>query len=141
MPHFLTALAVFVLAIAAPAGAQSTSTYDGYIAGVRLAELTITGSGAHRTFTMRKKNAQSNRWGASVTAAESAVGRDTAFALWEAIRNLPAHLADLARINWPSLQAVGWPDAATIYVRRREMTEPVGGRSVTATRWAARDIS
>ena len=72
---------------------------------------------------------------------ESSLASDSAFALWGAIRSLPAQLGGLQKIHWPSLQAVGWPDANSIYVRQGELKETVNGHPASATRWVQRDGS
>jgi putative CocE/NonD family hydrolase len=123
------------------ASAQTAVVYDGYIAGVKAAELTVRGAGPHRSVSIRKRDLARNRWSPPHTAPESAVAADTAFALWGAVKELPAQLGALARLPWTAVTALGWPGPEQIYVRHDSLTATVGGRPVTATRWAARDAS
>src|SRR5262245_59485684 len=96
-----------MLAAQSPSG---NTTLDGYIAGVRVAELTINIAGA-RTYSIKRKDFRTNQWSAAVTAPESGVAGNPSFELWGSIRTVPAKIAALRKIDWSSLQAVGWPDA------------------------------
>ncbi len=128
------------LALATPplgAGSAQPLMFDIYDAGVAVAELTV----GPEHLSIRKKNVARNTWGppTSRPTAEAAVAE--AFELSGSIRRLPADLASLANIDWWSLEAVGWPDADTIYVRHRELVGNVNGRPRDGIYWAERDAS
>jgi len=119
-------------------------SFDIYAVGVRIAELTVNDHGGSRSYTIRKKDLQSNQWRAPVTAAEGAAARDTAFLAslsWSPLRHLIETMPAIRGIHWSSLRAVGVPDANTIYVRHNELRETVSGRSVSAVRWIQRDAT
>jgi hypothetical protein len=145
LTHSAARLALAFALFGAPAHTASRvaslDSFDVYIAGVRVAELTVTDDGGSRSFTIRKKDIASNQWRPAVTASESEVARDTAFALPGSIKGVVASIPSLRTIHWSSLRAVGWPDANTIYVRHTDQREDVNGRTVSATRWVQRDAS
>lgn len=137
----------FVL-VGAPAQPTSpiapVDSFDLYAVGVRIAELTVIDHGGARSYTIRKRDLESNQWRAAVTAAENAAERDTAFLTdwtWSPIKGLIALMPTIRGIHWSSLRAVGVPDANTIYVRHKELHENVNGRSVSAVRWIQRDAT
>ena len=59
------------------AGAHTASriapadSFDIYVVGVRIAELTVTDHGASRSYTIRKKDLESNRWRACTETTDS----------------------------------------------------------------------
>ncbi len=117
------------------AAACQSLTYDYYDRGIHLAEFSIPDTGvASASFTVRRRDLRRNSWGHLVTVPrdgradhrELQVGRIGNFAL----------LASIPAIDWAAHSAVGWPDAASVYVRREEITHPVDGVEVNATRWA-----
>jgi hypothetical protein len=112
------------------------ATFDVYSNGIRIAEL-VTGP----TYTIRKKNVQTNRWLRPSTSPVGRVATDSAFRLWGALRDLPTRLLGAERVGWRSLDLVGWPDRESIYERHREVSETVAGRAVQATYWARKDAS
>jgi putative CocE/NonD family hydrolase len=114
-------------------------SFDLYVVGIRIAELTIADDGGSRSYTIRKKDVASNQWRSAVTAGEREAARDTAFALSSSIKNVAAWMSSLRTIHWSSQQAVGWPDANTVYVPHTNQREIVNGRTVFATRWVAGD--
>ncbi|HZI40466.1 MAG TPA: hypothetical protein VFD67_02160, partial [Gemmatimonadaceae bacterium] len=119
-------------------------SFDVYAVGVRVAELTVTDHGASRSYTVRKKDIESNQWRAPVTADERAAAADTAFLTdfgWSPLKRLIGMMPAIRGIRWSSLRAVGVPDANTIYVRHTELHENVNGRPVSATRWVQRDAT
>src|ERR1043166_816590 len=145
LTHSAARLAVVVALAGAPAHTTSRvtppDTFDVYLVGVRIAELTVVDNGASRASTIRKKDVASNQWRSAVTAGESKAARDTAFfAAWGSpIKNLIPAMPLLRAIHWSSLRAVGWPDANTIYVPHTTQRENVNGHTISATRWVAGD--
>jgi putative CocE/NonD family hydrolase len=129
-------LAPVFLSAQAPARAGG---YDAYLAGVRIAELTVGPDG--RTYTIRKRNPETNRWSAPHSAARTALEGDTAFALPGALRSLVSNIASIEAVPWNAVPSVGWPTASSIYVRARELEATVGGRTVKATHWALQDAT
>jgi uncharacterized protein len=119
----------------------SDVVYDVYVKGIADAELVVSGPPGERTWRIRTRDRAANRWRAPHAAAERAVAGDSLFLLPGAIRRLASDLAQLERIDWRGLHAVAWPDTGTVYVRHRELAGRVEGRTVTVTRWAARDAS
>ena len=115
--------------------------YDVYLYGIRGAELTIDGPSGAPTYSIRKKAFTSNTWSAPHAAPGAAVAADTAFLLWGSVRELPGQLAHLARVDWKSLDLVGWPDRNTIYERAKELEATVVGTARKATRWNKRNAS
>src|SRR5262245_22119879 len=134
-----TLVALVAAVVSSPARAQgpTTLTFDGYVLGIKAAELTV----ASGRLTIRKRDNATTRWSSPHSAAEADVAGDTAFALWGSIRNLPARIKELRGAHWAPLSAVGWPDANSIYVRNRELTETVNGHPVRAFHWALRDAT
>src|SRR5205823_4273376 len=145
LTHSAARLALAFALVGAPAHTASRvappDTFDVYLVGVRVAELTDADDGGSRSYTTRKKDIASNQWRSAVTASESEAARDTAFALWGSIKSVAASMPSLRTIHWSSLRAVGWPDANTIYVRHTDQREDVNGRTVSATRWVKRDAT
>lgn len=129
------------LALGALPLAQTQTVYDGYIAGIRVAELTVTGRGEAARYTIRKKNPAANQWGPARSTSGAAIATDTAFSLWGAVRGVVPLIDRVSRVDWQSLELVGWPDRRTIYERHRTLTEPVAGRPVTVAHWARKDAS
>jgi putative CocE/NonD family hydrolase len=128
--------------IAGRGAAQSTGVvYDGYVAGVRVAELVVRGDGGAASYGIRKRDNASGRWTAARSTTGSRIAADTSFALWGAVRALPGRISAVGRIDWNGLELVGWPDKSSIYERHRELTETVGGRQVKASYWAKRDAT
>ena len=123
------------------AAQQGPARYDVYVFGVRGAELTIGGTKSTPIYSIRKKGFASNAWSAPHSAPRAAVPADTAFLLWGSVRELPAQLAQLARVDWKSLDLVGWPDRNTIYERAKELEATVAGTPHQATRWNKRNAS
>ena len=113
--------------------------FDAYFAGIRVAEVRSDGRGTGVTYGIRKRDPASNTWSAEHRAPLSAVPGDTAFTLGGAARGFLSRLDRVGRVNWKSLELVGWPDRTTIYERHRELTATVAGRPTTATLWAQRD--
>ncbi len=116
-------------------------SFDIYMVGVRVAELTITGDDGLRKYTIRKKDIASNQWRPAVTASERKAARDTAFALSGSIKGVVASMPSLRTIHWSSLRAVRWPNANTMYVRHGDLREDVNGRAVSAAYWVQRDAT
>ena len=148
MPYFTHSVARLALSIAFfDATSQTASrvappdSFDIYIVGVRVAELTINGDGRVRRYTIRKKDIASNQWRSAVTASETRAARDTAFALPGSINGVVAAMPSLRTIHWNSSRAVRWPDAKTTYLRQSVQREDVNGRSVLAARWAQHDAT
>jgi putative CocE/NonD family hydrolase len=143
LTHKAAPLALALAFVVAPARTASrvagTETFDVYLVGIRVAELTVAGNGALRTYTIRKKDVASNQWRPAITAGESDAARDTAFGIPPSFKNVAALISSLRPIHWSSQHAVGWPDANTIYVPHTVLHEKVNGRTVAATRWVAGD--
>src|SRR5581483_1221786 len=117
-------------------------SFDLYVVGVRVAELTVTERSGSLSYTIRKRDAASNEWGRPVTADEREAARDTAFLpVWGPLTHLIAMMPSLRDIHWSALRAVGVPDAKTIYVRHGDVHETVNGRTVSAVRWTHRDAT
>ena len=116
--------------------AQAKPIYDVYSMGIRIAELT-----AGPIHSIRKFDSRANRWLKEHRAPVASVEQDTAFGVGGSLRSLPATLRRIQAINWRGLDLVGLPGAAAIYVRHRELSGTVAGRSITATYWAERDAS
>ena len=131
-----------VLVSASPLDAQSSrpTVYDGYVAGVRVAEVTVPSAGSGR-YSIRKRNPSTNEWSAARQASEAQIASDTAFALSGSIRTLVGRIRSIRSTPWSSVPAVGWPDAANIYVRARELEGRVGTRTIKAVHWAVKDGS
>lgn len=123
---------------ARPSKAQQV-TWDAYIAGVRVAELTAPQQG-RGLWSIRKKGFASNTWSPVHRATAERVARDTAFALWGALRQLPGQISDIERLDWSQRDVVSWPDRSVLYERTRALTVPAS-RSRRATRWNRRDAS
>lgn len=105
---------VLLLSLGCRAGPSPVDgSYDVYILGVPAATLEVDGD----SYRIRKKDLAANRWGDWVSASVETVAEDDRFRLWGAVADLPARLQSLARIDWTSLESVGWPDAATIWLR------------------------
>ncbi|CAN5892447.1 CocE/NonD family hydrolase [soil metagenome] len=121
--------------------AARVDSFDVYIAGVRVAELTVANKGESRSYTIRKKAVASNQWLAIVTASESKAAGDTAFALPGSIKHVIVTMPSLRIIHWRSLRAVRLPGTNAIYLRHTDLREVVNGRTVSATRWVQRDAS
>ncbi len=137
----VASLAVLAGVAGAPVAETGPTRYDVYVFGVRSAELTIAGAAGARTYTIRKKGFASNTWSGPRSVPGAAVAADTAFLLWGSIRGLPARLTELPRVDWKSLDLVGWPDRSTIYERTREIEATVAGVARRGTRWNQRDAS
>ncbi|MGQ0647566.1 MAG: CocE/NonD family hydrolase [Gemmatimonadaceae bacterium] len=115
--------------------------YDVFVVGVRVAELTINDPPAVGLSSIRKKGMASNRWSSARTAPRSAVGSDTAFRLWGAIRDVPATLASIERIDWDAHDLIAWPNRASVYERVRGVEAQVGSARRTGIRWNKQDAS
>jgi putative CocE/NonD family hydrolase len=122
-------------------GVETTTTYDVYVVGVRGGELTVQARAGVTNYALERKDFAANQWSEAVALPEDKVATDARFALWGAIRSLPAQMKELRRIHWLSLEAVGWPDPNTIYVRHRQLEKVVDGQTVSATYWARRDAT
>lgn len=129
------------LGVRAGSAQQGPARYDLYQFGVRTAELSIGGTAAAPVYSIRKKDVAANTWSPVRTTPSAALGRDTAFQLAGSLRDLAPKLAQLGRMDWKSLELVGWPDRNTIYERAREWDAPVAGKPVRATRWNRRDAT
>ncbi len=123
------------LVLAAPIEAQSV-TWDAYVAGVHVAELTRSGE----RWTIRKRGFASNTWSAARLAVQASLGGDTAFTLFGALRNLPAAIPSIEQRGWSGHDIVAWPDRSVLYERLRTWAVP-GSRAGQATRWNRRDAS
>jgi putative CocE/NonD family hydrolase len=133
---------IWLAIVASSSGAAPAEIhYDCYIAGIRIAELTVHRASSGARYSIRKKDRAANRWGPVHTAAKATVASDTTFRLAGAIRNFPALLDSVTRIDWRPLDLVGWPNRNRIYERHRKMVERVAGVAVTATYWASRDAT
>lgn len=130
-----------VVGVGSAAAQPGPIRYDVYVFGVRSAELTITGPVKTPTYSIRKKGFASNTWSAVRSVPVAAVAADTGFILWGSIRELPARIAGLARVDWKSLALVGWPDRTTLYERTRELEATVAGVTRRGTRWNKRNAS
>ncbi len=115
--------------------------FDGYRWGIHAFELTVTGIGETTTYSLRKKDLAKNQWGKAITVSATAIIGNKDFRLIGSIADFPASIASITDLNWTGQQAIGWPNADTIYVRHREMTKEVGGENKTATYWGMRDAS
>jgi hypothetical protein len=135
------ALLATILGSSVGSAQQAPVRYDVYLFGVRAAELSVGGSSASPTWSIRKKNLAANTWSPVHRAQIKAVATDTAFLLWGALRDLPPRMAHLGRVDWRSLELVGWPDRNTIYERFRELKASVAGVTRQATRWNQHDAS
>jgi uncharacterized protein len=140
------ALAVALAGAPAHTAARITpaDSFDVYTVGVRVAELTVTDHGGSRSYTVRKKDIESNEWRAPATADERTAAADTAFLTdwgWSPLKRLIGMMPAIRGIRWSSLRAVGVPDANTIYVRHNPLHEVVNGRRVSAARWVQRDAT
>jgi len=129
------------LGVRAGSAQQGPARFDLYQFGVRTAELSIGGTATAPVYSIRKKDIAANTWSPVRTTPGTALGRDTAFQLAGSLRDLAPRLAQLGRVDWKSLELVGWPDRNTIYERAREWDAPVAGKSVRATRWNRRDAT
>ncbi len=132
---------LLAISVGSLATSQTPTIYDGYVTGIRIAEITITGRGDAARYTIRKKDVATNRWGTTRTATGATVAADTSFALWGAIRGAASIIERVPRVDWQAVDLVGWPDRRTIYERHRTLNEPVAGRPVTAAHWAQKDAS
>ena len=141
MLSFKGILLVGLLAPSAAMAQQVPTRYDVYLFGVRAAELSVGGKSTAPTFSIRKKDLASNRWSVARRTANSALPTDSAFLLWGALRELPRQLSLLRRVDWKSLDLVGWPDRTVMYERFRELDAPVAGVKQRGTRWNRRDAS
>lgn len=140
--HLISLLLLATLPGPSIASAQQEPTrYDVYMYGIRAAELSVGGTRAAPTFTIRKKNLAANTWAAPRTASLAAAANDTAFFLWGALRDLPGRLASLRNVDWKSLEVVGWPDRRTLYEKRRDVEATAGGAIRRGTRWNRRDAT
>lgn len=137
----LALLVARVAASAAQAAEPSGVIFDGYRCGVHDCELSVEGAGPSATYQLKRKDLANNLWGQPIAASAAALRGREDFQLLGSIAGFPAALADLSAIDWSGLQAVGWPDADSIYVRHRELTEKVDGRPTTAFRWTLKDAS
>ncbi len=122
---------------AGPSAQPDPARYDVYRFGIRAAELTVTTTPKGSTYSIRKKDVAANAWSPVHSAPLAAVAADTGFLLWGSIRDLPAQLARIEKIDWQAHDAIGWPDRASIYERTRELA--VAGKNLKATRWNKRD--
>lgn len=120
--------------------AQS-QVFDGYFAGIRFAEVRIDGTGLSARYSIRRRDPATAVWGAPHSASAAVAGTDSAFRLPGALAKLAGRLGEVAQVDWAKLELVGWPDRNRIYERHRNLTATVGGRTMTATRWAERDAS
>jgi putative CocE/NonD family hydrolase len=124
-----------------PASIASPLVYDTYIKGVHVAELVVTENGGSRTYSVKRRNFETNRWASPTTAKESQLEDNDDFQLWGSIRSFPSDLAEIERNDWSQHKAVAWPDENSIYVRHREMTESVDNQMKTAYYWALKDAT
>lgn len=115
--------------------------YDIYRFGIRVAELSVDVEAAGPIYSIRSKDLASNTWSAVHRADAAALPGDSEFQLWGALRDFPASMDQLGRVDWKSLEVVGWPDRTTLYERSRELLAPVEGVVSRATRWNQRDAS
>jgi len=141
MPCSRLALLATILGSSVGSAQQAPVRYDVYLFGVRAGELSVGGPATAPTWSIRKKDLAANTWSPVHRAPSTAVTTDTAFLLWGALRELPTRMADLGRVDWQSLELVGWPDRTTIYERFRELKASVAGATRQATRWNQRDAS
>jgi uncharacterized protein len=145
LTHSAARLALTFALVGLPAHTTSRvappDSFDVYLMGVRIAELTIADDGGSRSYTIRKKDVAANEWRAGVTAAESRVARDTAFVLPGSIKSVVASMHSLRNIRWSSQRTVRWPNAKTTYLRHAELREEVNGRTVSAARWVQRNAT
>jgi putative CocE/NonD family hydrolase len=148
MPRLTSAALHLALVIALTGAAAHTTlpaapaeTFDVYIVGVRIAELTVADVGGSRSYTIRKKDIASNQWRSAVTARENRVARDTAFTLPGSIKSVIASMRSLRAIQWSARGTVRWPNARTVYLRHTDLREQMNGRTVSAARWVQRDAT
>ncbi len=124
-------------ALSAQTTMADTVVWDGYVVGVRLAELKL----ADDSYTIRWKDREANRWLDPHTTSSAEVGDDPSFALGGSVSRFPAQLPELEAMTWTGRQAVAWPDPETVYVPDRERDAVVAGTPKTARRWIQKDGS
>jgi putative CocE/NonD family hydrolase len=107
--------------------------------GIHRYEFSIDGAGEAATYSLRTRDIATTLWGETVTGTADDLNRREAFTLDGSISDFPAQFASLSAIDWTGLEAVGWPDAGSIYARSRELTESVGGRMVKAHYFGLQD--
>ncbi|MGH7695405.1 MAG: CocE/NonD family hydrolase [Gemmatimonadaceae bacterium] len=137
-------LAVLATAVAANSAlfAQAPTTrYDVYVVGVRVAELTVRGSGNERMYTIRTKDRAANTWSSAHSATDQSIQSDTSFRLPGAIRNVAANIASIGRVDWSAHDLIGWPNRSSVYERASELETTVDGVTRKAVRWNRRDTS
>jgi putative CocE/NonD family hydrolase len=125
----------------APERASADGVYDIYIMGVHVAELTVDESTASPRYSIRKKDVRSNVWRPVKSVAQDGLAADTAFRLWGSLRDFPARIPQFGVVDWSSLQAVGWPDTSTLYVRHAQRAAVIGGDRETGHHWTVKDGS
>ena len=115
--------------------------FDVYRLGIRIAELAVGGTPAAPAWSIRKKDIAANTWAPVRTISNTPTTADTAFLLWGALRDLASRMTLLRKVDWKSIELVGWPDRTTIYERAREVEATVNGATRRGTRWHRRDAS
>jgi putative CocE/NonD family hydrolase len=131
-----------VALVSAQLSAQSQPTqYDVYVVGIRVAELTVTGSDNARAYTIRKKDRAANTWSNDHHATDQSIRSDTAFRLGGSIRDVAASISSIGRVDWSAHDLIGWPDRSSLYERFRELEVTVDGATRKAVRWNKRDTS
>ena len=136
-----TAALLAVVLGCAPTSSPIDGSYDVYVVGVPAATLEVAGG----TYRIRKKDLSANEWGEWVSAPAESVAGDDRFRLWGAVAGLPGQLRSLGRIDWGSLDAVGWPDASRIWLRYEGGEGAGSGHAWSPdevpTRWYVKDGS
>ena len=131
-----------VALVSAQLSAQSQPTqYDVYIVGVRVAELTVSGSDNARTYTIRKKDTAANTWSGVQNATDQSIRGNPSFRLPGALRDVAASITSIGRVDWSAHDLIGWPDRSSLYERFRELEVSIDGATRKAVRWNKRDTS
>ena len=122
---------------------SETVYYDGYLWGIHSFEVAITGAEDGTTFiyTVRRKDLEKNQWDEPTSVPESIVAGREEFLFSGSLSSFIASLASLSRVSWSNVEAVGWPNEHTLYVRHQEIRESVGERTEIAYYWGVKDGS
>ena len=135
----VTPVVFLCLGFLVPTVVAETFTYDFYELGIRNAEITVDFD--ENSITIRKRDGKTNQWQAEASASLDRIDELPKFQLKGALGSFPSRMDEVRQIVWSSVRAVGWPDAESIYVKHREITEQVDDRQITAAYWALRDAT
>lgn len=115
--------------------ASDSVTFDGYLKGIHVIEMTITGP----SITVRKKDLAANKWGEGVEGEAKDAAENPAFSFDNRLARFPANFEKFSKADWSVATEIGFGEINAKFVRHAELKEKVGDQEVTAFHWAQKD--